>query len=162
LIPRGLFNHKSNGLAEYRQTPGSQQAKDHNSEATMNFGEHRAGVITAFDPGPRTVKMLHPKTPAFYGNKKGMMNHVANLADELPMTPTRTKHAKKIASSDEIVGLGVNHIDILLKESRNGGLDYIFQTCKYDPHLGPPTQGNFCLVTRSQDTDFHSRHGAFR
>jgi hypothetical protein len=159
LILRVLFNHKSDWLAEYCQTRGSQQAKDHNPEATMNFGEHRARVITAFDP--RTVKMLHPKTPAFYGNKTGMMNHVANLADELPMTPTRTKHAKKIASGDEIVGLGLGHIDMLLKESRNSGLDYIFQTCKQDPHLGPLT-GHLCPMARSQDTDFHSRHGAFR
>ncbi|RBR24354.1 uncharacterized protein FIESC28_02844 [Fusarium coffeatum] len=113
------------------------QAKDHSSEATMNFGEHRAGVITGCNP--RTVKMLNPKTLTFYGKKKGMMNRIANLVDELPMTPTRTRHAKKIASGDEIVGLGVEHIDMLLKESHNSGLGYILQTCKQDPHLGPPT-----------------------
>ncbi|KAJ4013717.1 hypothetical protein NW766_005956 [Fusarium irregulare] len=90
----------------------------------MTFGEHRARGTTAFDP--RTVKMLHPKTPAFYGNKKGMMSHITTLADELPMTPTQTEHTKKIASGDEVVGLGVEHIDMLLRESRNGGLDYIF------------------------------------
>ena len=114
----------------------------------------------AFDP--RTVKMLHHKTPAFYGNKKGMMSQITTLADELPMTPTRTKHAKKIAPGDEIIGLGVEHID-MLRESRHGGLGYIFQTCKEDPHLGPPTdKGNLCLMARSQNTDFRSRHGAFR
>lgn len=36
---------------------------------------------------------------------------------------------KEIASGDEIFSLGVDHIE-RLKESRNGGLDYIFQTCK--------------------------------
>lgn len=35
--------------------------------------------------------------------------------------------------------VGVKHLDMLLRESRNGGLDYIFQTCKDDPHLDPPT-----------------------
>ena len=99
----------------------------------MTFGEHRAGGTTAFDP--RTVKMLHPKTPAFYGNKKGMMSQITALVDELPMTLARMKHAKKIASGDEIVGLGVEHID-MLRESRNGGLDYIFQPAKR-PSSGP-------------------------
>ncbi|CAG7566366.1 unnamed protein product [Fusarium equiseti] len=105
----------------------------------MNFGEQRAGVITAFNP--RTVKMLHPKTPAFHGHKKGMMSAITTLADELSMTPTRTKRAKNIASGGEMVGLGVNHIDMLPKESRNGGLDYIFQTCKQDLSSGPALTG---------------------
>ena len=74
----------------------------------MTFAEHRVGVTTPFDP--RTVKMLHPKTPAFYGNRKGMMSKITTLADKLPMTPTRTKHTKKIASGDESVGLCVEHI----------------------------------------------------
>ncbi|RGP58845.1 hypothetical protein FLONG3_11358, partial [Fusarium longipes] len=50
----------------------------------MNFGAHRAGVISAFDP--RTVKMLDNKTQAFYGRKEKLISRFATLADELPLT----------------------------------------------------------------------------
>ncbi|OBS25871.1 hypothetical protein FPOA_06405 [Fusarium poae] len=57
----------SANLTEYTQAAqSSDMAKDNSQEVNLNFGEHRAGVITAFDP--RTVQMLNPAMSAFFGN----------------------------------------------------------------------------------------------
>ncbi|OBS25885.1 hypothetical protein FPOA_06419 [Fusarium poae] len=138
-----LFNHSdlsnldqaTRAVADPSATLTTQGLQE-NSESTMNFGEHRAGVITAFDP--RTIKLLHPTTPALFGTKSKLIKQIAALADDAPMTPSRARHSKKLQSGGEIVGLGVEHIDKLLKESKNGGLHYVFHACCSEEGLGPP------------------------
>jgi hypothetical protein len=80
--------------------------------------------------------MLHPAAPVFFGNKSKLKKTVA-LADELALTPSRNKNLKKLQFGDEIVGLGVEHIDMLLKKTMNGGLHYVYGCCKLDPALTP-------------------------
>ncbi|KAH7198794.1 uncharacterized protein B0J16DRAFT_367828 [Fusarium flagelliforme] len=113
---------------------GDQPAQDTSQEVHMNFGAHRAGVISAFDT--RTVKMLDNETPAFYGDKCELVNRFATLADEISMTQSRKKNAKKLQSGAEIVGLGVEHIELLLRKTDNGGLHYVYDCCKVDEDLG--------------------------
>ena len=137
MYAQNLFNNSSENMPEYTQAQQSQGVKDHNSDVMMNFGEHRAATITASDP--RTIKMLNPTMPAFHGDKGKMISKIAALADELPQTPSRQRNTKKVVKGAEIVGLGVEHIDMLLKNTSNGGLHYIFDCCKIDPDLGPPT-----------------------
>ncbi|KAL3602835.1 hypothetical protein FPOAC2_07148 [Fusarium poae] len=126
----------SANLTEYTQAAqSSDMAKDNSQEVNLNFGEHRAGVITAFDP--RTVQMLNPAMSAFFGNKSELKRKIVSLADELPMTPSRNRHMKKLQSGQEIVGLGVEHIDMLLKKTNIGGLHFMYDCFQLDPALRP-------------------------
>ncbi|KAM0542074.1 hypothetical protein ACHAO7_010139 [Fusarium culmorum] len=141
-----LFSSADAGLEQStRAVPDPSEPADSNdlglhdgTESHMNFGEHRAGVITAFDP--RTIKLLQPTTPAFFGTKSKLIKEIAGLANAqgAQMTPSRKKHLKKLQSGSEIVGLGVEHIDKLLKESKNGGLHYVFHACCSESGMGPP------------------------
>ncbi|EKJ75848.1 hypothetical protein FPSE_04028 [Fusarium pseudograminearum CS3096] len=122
-----LFSSAEAGLEQStRAVPDPSQPADSNdlglhdgTESHMNFGEHRAGVITAFDPG--TIMLLQPTTPAFFGTNSKLIKEIAGLASSqgAQMTPSRKKHLKKLQSGSEVVGLGVEHIDKLLKESKN-------------------------------------------
>ncbi|CAG7566382.1 unnamed protein product [Fusarium equiseti] len=116
--PYGIIIHDQGTL--YGQS--SYSIRD-DTKVHMNFGAHRAGVISAFDP--RTVKMLDNETPAFYGDKRELVNRFATLVDEITMTQSREKNAKKSQSGAEIVGLGVEHIELLLCKTDNGGLHYV-------------------------------------
>lgn len=141
-----LFSSAEAGLEQStRAVPDPSQPADSNdlglhdgTESHMNFGEHRAGVITAFDPG--TIMLLQPTTPAFFGTNSKLIKEIAGLASSqgAQMTPSRKKHLKKLQSGSEVVGLGVEHIDKLLKESKNGGLHYVFYAYCSESDLAPP------------------------
>ncbi|KAJ4129851.1 hypothetical protein NW768_006821 [Fusarium equiseti] len=122
LYAQNLYSFENETVPEHTHA-GDQPAQDTSQEVHMNFGAHRAGVISAFDQ--RTVKMLKNETPSFYGDKRKLVNRFATLADEMPMTQSRKKNAKKLQSGAEIVGLGVEHIELLLRRTNNGGLHYV-------------------------------------
>ena len=83
---RSLYSFENEAVPEHTQT-GDGPAKKTSQEGHINFGARRAGVISANDP--RTVEMLKSETPAFYGDKGKLINRIATLADEMPMTQIR-------------------------------------------------------------------------
>ncbi|KAI1072983.1 hypothetical protein LB507_009088, partial [Fusarium sp. FIESC RH6] len=64
---QSLYSFENEAVPEHTQT-GDGPAQETSQEVHMNFGAHRAGVISANDP--RTVEMLRNETPAFYGDKR--------------------------------------------------------------------------------------------
>ncbi|KAF4452903.1 snf2 family helicase [Fusarium austroafricanum] len=112
-------------------------SQDSSQEAHMNFGEHRAGVITTFDP--RTIPMLRGEKPAFHVDKVALINAFSELANELPLTSSRKRNQAAIASGGLGLGRGVSHLHKLINETENGALHYIYDCNQVDPDLPAPT-----------------------
>ena len=129
---QSLYSFENEAVPEHTQT-GDGPAQETSQEVHMNFGAHRAGVISANDT--RTVEMLRNETAAFYGDKRKLVNRFATLDDEMPMTQSRKRNVKKLESGAEIVGSRVEHIDLLLRKTDNGGLHYVYDCCRTNENL---------------------------
>ncbi|CAG7566383.1 unnamed protein product [Fusarium equiseti] len=117
-------------------TQAGETSKD-NSEIMMSFGVHREAVITASDP--RTIEIFNKKGSSLYGNMEKLERHFTKVADTLPHTKRRKENVAKASCSYD-VELGVEHIEHLLRESGNGGLNYIWEKCAIDKDLSSPAE----------------------
>lgn len=82
--------------------------------------------------------MLEPDQPtSFYGDKRENISRFSELTEENPHDSTR--RANTTNNNSDTVELGVNHIATLMKETSNGGLHYIYDCCRTDPHLSAPS-----------------------
>ncbi|KAL2682399.1 hypothetical protein Neosp_006850 [[Neocosmospora] mangrovei] len=135
LCAKQLFSNQNPQTADH--SVSNENISPNPSEAQLNFGIHREGVLGALDP--RNMLLLEPKEASFHGSKSRLERHFAQFASNLPETLTRAKNAKAIENPGHQVVLGLEHVDELIRSSTNGGLDYLFLHTRSDPHLLAPS-----------------------
>lgn len=102
--------------------------------------------ITSFNP--RTIEIFNKRGFGLYGNKEKLERHLTEVADTLPHTKRREEDVAK-ASRVYDVELGVEHIEHLLREPGNGGLNYIWEKGTIDKDLSPPAARTVYAMTAS-------------
>ncbi|KAF0637159.1 hypothetical protein FPSE5266_20309 [Fusarium pseudograminearum] len=115
----------------------SQAIEGTSSEATLNFGVHRQGVLTTFDW--RNTIILDPANQKIPGSKKDIELRVQSLLDPSePKTRSELERMKKNEAAQHDVILGVDHVQRLISKDPNGGLTWLYNmTHKDEAALAP-------------------------
>lgn len=73
-----------------------------------------------------------------FGDHTKLKSHFKNILSKSRDKTNSAKKRAEAASRDILPKLGVDHVDFLVKSNLNGGLTYLDQECKKDPHLMMP------------------------